>query len=112
MGNGDLLEVFLNLWGYMFIIVVGGVVGCMMRKLNVRGGMTLGETLQQGVGAAFAGYLMLRALHFFPFPAEVAGVVTSLGGWLGGNVSFFLCKTLSIKLPPSAKRPKKIDQQQ
>ncbi|AMS12927.1 hypothetical protein A3218_00770 [Pseudomonas chlororaphis] len=92
MGNGDLLEVFLHLWGYMFITLVGGVVGHMMRKLNVREKMTLGETLQQGVGAAFAGYLMLRALHFFALPAEVAGVVTSLGGWLGANVSLFLCK--------------------
>ncbi|MDI2145886.1 phage holin family protein [Pseudomonas sp. ITA] len=97
MVNGDPLEALLHSWIYILIAAVGGVLGHMMRKLGVREKVTMSETLLQGVGAAFAGYLVLLACHSFAVPPEVAGVVIGLCGWLGADASLSIMQNYIYK---------------
>jgi C4-dicarboxylate transporter len=97
MNTGDPLEALLHSWIYILIAAIGGVLGHMMRKFSVREKVTIGETLLQGVGAAFAGYLMLLACHSFALPPEVAGVVIGLCGWLGADASLSIMQNYIYK---------------
>jgi hypothetical protein len=109
MGTGDPLEALLHSWVYILIAAIGGVLGHMMRKLSIREKVNMGETLLQGVGAAFAGYLMLLGCRSFSLPPEVAGVVIGLCGWLGADASLSIMQNYIYKKLQISKDVEKVD---
>ena len=103
MNNEDLLSDFMKSWAYVLIAAVGGVLGHMMRKLGAQQPIHIGETALQGVGAAFAGYLVLLGCRSAGIPPEVSGVIIGLCGWLGADATLMLLQSYiyrKLKIKP------------
>ncbi|WP_223521509.1 phage holin family protein [Pseudomonas sp. GL-B-19] len=97
MNDDDPFSGFFSSWAYVVIAATGGVIGHMMRKLGARQTIKLGETALQGVGAAFAGYLVLLGCRSAGVTPEVSGVIIGLCGWLGADATLVLLQSYIYK---------------
>ncbi|WP_092296339.1 phage holin family protein [Pseudomonas sp. NFIX28] len=97
MNEDNLVSEFLRSWLYIAIAATGGVLGHMMRKLSSNQQINVGETLLQGVGAAFAGYLVLLGCRSLNVSSDVSGVVIGLCGWLGADATLMLLQSYIYK---------------
>ncbi len=97
MNDYDLLSDFIKSWAYILISAVGGVLGHMMRRLGAQQPIHIGETTLQGVGAAFAGYLVLLGCRSAGIPPEISGVIIGLCGWLGADATLMLLQSYIYK---------------
>ncbi|TPG65711.1 phage holin family protein [Pseudomonas arsenicoxydans] len=91
------MEELMGSWIYVLIAALGGVLGHMMRKLGAQQPIRVGETVLQGVGAAFAGYLILLGCRSLDLPSDVSGVIIGLCGWLGADATLMLLQTYIYK---------------
>lgn len=91
------MEEIMRSWIYVSIAAVGGVLGHMMRKLGNQQPIQAGETILQGVGAAFAGYLVLLGCRSANIPPDISGVIIGLCGWLGADATLMLLQTYIYK---------------
>ncbi|WP_081232276.1 phage holin family protein [Pseudomonas chlororaphis] len=82
---------------YVAIAALGGMLGHMMRRRGVQEPIKVGETLLQGVGAAFAGYLVLLACRSSGINPDVTGVIIGLCGWLGADATLVLLQDYIYK---------------
>ncbi|MBK5416163.1 phage holin family protein [Pseudomonas sp. TH31] len=97
MSDVDLFSELLRSWVYVAIAAVGGVLGHMMRRLGTNQRIRIGETILQGVGAAFAGYLVLLGCRSIYAPPEISGVAIGLCGWLGADATLMLLQSYIYK---------------
>lgn len=97
MNEYDLVSEFMKSWVYIVIAAIGGVLGHMMRKLDSQQGINMGETILQGIGAAFAGYLVLLGCRALGVPPDVFGVIIGLCGWLGADASLMMLQSYVYK---------------
>ncbi|MDI2145902.1 phage holin family protein [Pseudomonas sp. ITA] len=98
------MEDFIRSWTYIAIAATGGVLGHMMRKLGSKQPIRIGETVLQGVGAAFAGYLVLLVCRSLDVPPDTSGVIIGLCGWLGADATLMLLqdyiyKKIKVRVP-------------
>jgi 4-amino-4-deoxy-L-arabinose transferase-like glycosyltransferase len=91
------MEELMRSWIYISIAAVGGVLGHMMRKLGAQQPIRVGETVLQGVGAAFSGYLVLLGCRSLDIPPDASGVIIGLCGWLGADATLMLLQTYIYK---------------
>jgi hypothetical protein len=97
MSGSDLASEFIKSWIYIAIAATGGVLGHMMRRLGSGQKIHIGETILQGVGAAFSGYLVLLGCRALAVPSEISGVVIGLCGWLGADATLMLLQSYIYK---------------
>ncbi|MFJ2715229.1 phage holin family protein [Pseudomonas sp. NPDC087346] len=106
------IEEILMSWIFVLVAAGGGILGHMMRRLGAQQPIRVGETVLQGVGAAFAGYLVLLGCRSLNIPPDAAGVIIGLCGWLGADATLLLLqdyiyKKLNIKMvPDDEQKPK------
>lgn len=93
MNNYDPFLDFMKSWAYVLISAVGGVLGHMMRKTSTQQPIQIGETFLQGIGAAFAGYLVLLGCRSAGLTPEISGVIVGLCGWLGSDATLMLLQS-------------------
>jgi hypothetical protein len=97
MNGNDLASEFLKSWIYIVIAATGGVLGHLMRRFGTGQKISIGETILQGVGAAFSGYLVLLGCRSLAVPSDVSGVVIGLCGWLGADATLMLLQSYIYK---------------
>jgi len=97
MEDNDFLTELTRSGGYVLIAAIGGILGHMMRKVGANKPIRIGETVLQGVGAAFAGYLILLGCRYMGINSELSGIVTGLCGWLGADASIVILQSYIYK---------------
>jgi hypothetical protein len=91
------MDDLIRSWMYIMIAAIGGVLGHMMRRLGSHQPIRIGETVLQGVGAAFAGYLVLLGCRSLNIPPDASGLIIGLCGWLGADATLMLLQDYIYK---------------
>lgn len=78
---------WVKLFSYIFLSVIGGVLGYIMRSLDSGQKPSLSRSLVEGTAAGFAGVLIILLCRVAGIGEEMTGVIVGIGGWLGASAT-------------------------
>lgn len=78
---------WVKLISYIFLSMIGGCLGYLMRSFDSGEKPSLVRFLVEGFAAGFAGVLILLLCRAAGIGEEMTGVIVGVGGWLGASAT-------------------------